>query len=453
MPGPRSSSSASGGTSRSRGDARDARRADARAARRGAGRRREDGRGRAGVSDAGRAPRRRDGPRGGPSASPEATMSNTSSRATQQLFAAPRVVTEDRRGRTPRGARDTRRRVDARGAPSALARSPAHSARAHARRSSARASLGPGGASRACHRRQLTRVRPMRARSVGSRSDTHADRVGSSRHRPPRGTIHRPAPRGATRRRARTRTHGMSLLTREPPPLDDASRRARAPSRRAADRLGQSQAAQEQRGPIDRPRRDGDRDRDSVCVLPPRPPSWPTTPPARPPPARRRRRRWPSPPSLALGCPRLVLRHHLLDARHRRHRARGDALRPRRAPVRHLRLDRRPPPRRRPPPAFGPDDIASHFAVAVAAAAAVTAARAALLRAWPDSRASGGSIQPTGAPALNRSPTSSRYVSFRPSRRRRFSRVRSEPALRCGPVGVAATTGGVRGVAWAAERN
>ena len=54
----------------------------------------------------------------------------------------------------------------------------------------------------------------------------------------------------------------------EPPPLDDASRRARAPSRRAPHRLGQSQAAQEQRGPIDRPRRDGDRDRDSVCVSP-----------------------------------------------------------------------------------------------------------------------------------------------------------------------------------------
>ena len=219
----------------------------------------------------------------------------------------------------------------------------------------------------------------MRARSVGSsRSDTHADlRVRVVPSRPPRG----PSPTRWRHSTSRADPNPRDVPPDAEPPPSTTPRVALAPRRGA--RLTASASRKRRKNKEGRSTAPAETETETatVSVSSPRPPPPTPTPPARPLPVSSP----PNPPHRhSRGCPRLVLRHHLLDARHRRHRARGDALRPRRAPVRYLRLDRRPPTRRRPSPPFGPEDIASHFAVAVAAAAAVTAARAALLRAWPD---------------------------------------------------------------------
>ena len=439
MPGPRSSSSASGGTSRSRG--RRARRAASRRAS-GAARRRTPPRGqersRGGSPTQERAPRRRDGPRADPPPPRRRPCRTPRSRETAIIRRAFALI-EDAAGDATRRARHAPAGRRARNTERARPLARSLRARAHARRSSVARASGPG-ASRACHRP----VDTISDRCARGRSDP-ADRTptpifASELSRPVRHVGLSPTRWRHSTSRADPNPRDVPPDA-EPPPLDDASRRARAPSRRAPHRLGQSQAAQEQRGPIDRPRRDGDRDRDSVCVLP-RVHRRRRRRPRRVH-SRHRRRRTP-PRRHSLGGPRLVLRHHLLDARHRRHRARGDALRPRRAPVRHLRLDRRPPTRRRPSPPFGPEDIASHFAVAVAAAAAVTAARAALLRAWPDfARAADRSNRQVLTP-LNRGDVVT--VSFLPAvAEEALFAVRSYPRSGADPW-ASRRRGGVRGV-------
>ena len=199
--------------------------------------------------------------------------------------------------------------------------------------------------------------------------------------------------------------------------------------------LGQSQAAQEQRGPIDRPRRDGDRDRDSVCVLPrvhrrrrrrPRRVCLPVSSPPNP-----------SPPSLARlsstratapiwGCSPSA------SPRERRRTSPATRSRP------PSPTGPPPPTRRRPSPPFGPEG----YRVPLRRRRRRRRRRhRRTRRASPRVarfRASGGSIQPTGAhPAQQRR---RRHGRFPPGRRGGGAfRGALLPALGCGPVGVAAT--------------
>ena len=191
---------------------------------------------------------------GGPSASP-GRPSNTSLSRDGNIRRA--FAHRGRRGDATRRARHAPagRRAEHR------ARSPTRRSLRARPRASLECGESPGpGASRACHRPADT----ISDRCARGRSDPQTDPRRSSRQScpVPSATWDYPRPGGATRRRARTRTHGMSLDA-EPPPLDDASRRARAPSRRARPPRPVASGART-RGPIDRPPR-RDRDRDSVC--------------------------------------------------------------------------------------------------------------------------------------------------------------------------------------------
>ena len=440
-PGPRSSSSASGGTSRSRGETR-ATRGEPTRERRGeapdaAARTGDVSRG---VSDAGAGAAPSGRSEGGPPPSPEATMSNTSFARDSNY--SPRVRVN--RGR--RGGRHAARETRAGGSTRAehRARSPtrplAPRARAHARRSSAARASGPGAFARAIA--ELTRF-PTNARAVGriSRSDTHADRVRVVPSRPPRGLS---PTRGATRRRARTRTHGMSLLTRSLLP-DDASRRARA--RRGA-RPTASASRKRRKNKEGRSTAPAETETETATVsvsTRPRPPPPTPTPPARPLPASSPPN--PSSPSLArLSSTRATAPPRML--------AIGVTARE----ATHL-----PATRSRPPSPTGPPT--SHSSPAFIPPSDPTISRptspspspppppspphAPRFSARGPTRASGGSIQPTGAHPAQQRRRRHGPVSFRPSRRRRPARALQVARSTVRP-GRRGDGGGVRGVTRAA---